>query len=232
MQIHDWYWNRVAMNIGIIGGTGPAGQSLALRLATNGNRVLVGSRDDQRSRTVIEALLEQWPGRSLDMVHGTNLNAAECEIAVLATPWEGSVSTAVSLAGALRGKVLISMVNALARVGGEFQALLLSRGSVAASLQSELREVMVTTAFQHIPARELGLIDDAIAADVLVCSDGQLGFDRTAEVVSSIEGLRPVYGGSLASATAVEAFTAVLLNVNIRYKAHASLRLTGLEEDR
>jgi len=166
------------------------------------------------------------------MVHGTNLNAAECEIAVLATPWQGSVSTAVSLAKALRGKVLSSMVNALERVGGEFQALLMSRGSVAASLQSELREVMVTTAFQHIPARELGRIDEAIVADVLVCSDSQLGFDRTAEVVSSIEGLRPVHGGSLASATAVESLTAVLLNVNIRYRAHASLRLTGLEEDR
>jgi predicted dinucleotide-binding enzyme len=44
-----------------------------------------------------------------------------------------------------------------------------------------------------------------------------------------VQGLRPLEAGSLAQASAVEAFTAVLVTINIRYKAHSSLGLTGLE---
>ena len=47
-------------------------------------------------------------------------------------------------------------------------------------------------------------------------------------LIASIEGLRPLDAGSLAQAAAIEAFTAVLVTVNIRYKAHSSLGLTGL----
>ena len=38
-----------------------------------------------------------------------------------------------------------------------------------------------------------------------------------------------VDAGRLASASAVEAFTAVLLQINVRYRARAAVRLTGLE---
>jgi hypothetical protein len=48
-------------------------------------------------------------------------------------------------------------------------------------------------------------------------------------LVGSIDGLRPLDAGSLAQAAAIEAFTAVLVALNIRYKAHSSLGLTGLE---
>jgi predicted dinucleotide-binding enzyme len=40
--------------------------------------------------------------------------------------------------------------------------------------------------------------------------------------------LRPLDAGSLASAAPIEAFTAVLVTLNIRYKGHSSLGLTGL----
>jgi hypothetical protein len=38
-----------------------------------------------------------------------------------------------------------------------------------------------------------------------------------------------VHAGSLASAAPIEAFTAVLLEVNVRYKTRAAIRLTGLD---
>jgi hypothetical protein len=37
-----------------------------------------------------------------------------------------------------------------------------------------------------------------------------------------------VDAGSLSGCAAIEAFTAVLVNVNILHRAHASIRLTGL----
>jgi predicted dinucleotide-binding enzyme len=65
-------------------------------------------------------------------------------------------------------------------------------------------------------------------ADVLVCSDDKGATEATMALVDSIEGLRAIDAGSLAQAEAIEAFTAVFITVNIRYKAHSTLRLGGL----
>jgi NADPH-dependent F420 reductase len=159
---------------------------------------------------------------------GTNLDAAACDVVVLATPWDGAAATALDLATALEGKVVVSMVNALTRIGREFQALVPVRGSIAATVQAVLPKSLVTAAFQHLPARELGEIDHVLAADVLICADTTEGAERTVELVEVMPGLRAVLAGSLASANAVEALTAVLLNVNIKYKSHVALRLEGL----
>ena len=218
------------MNIGIIGGTGPAGIALGRRLASVGHQVVIGSRELTRASEIVAAQLIESSTCSLNLVPGTNEQAAACDLCVLATPWEGAVATARSLQASLEQKVLISMVNALARVGSEFQALVPARGSIAASVQAVLPRTFVTTAFQHIPARELGLVELPIEAEVMVCSDSEEGAVATELLVGSIHGLRPVRCGSLASANAVEALTAVLLNVNIAYKSHVSLRLTGLRE--
>ncbi len=218
------------MKIGIIGGTGPAGQSVGLRLASMGHQITIGSRDSDRSTNLVEGLLAKWSTHDLAFTGGSNVDAASCDLVVLATPWEGSVAAALSLSSQLEGKVLVSMVNALAKVGDEFQALVPSRGSIAASLQGVLPKTMVTTAFQHLPARELGDLNMPMQADVMVCSDTAEGAEIVSSVISSVPGLRPVHCGSLASANAVEALTAVLLNINIRYKSHVSLQLSGLKE--
>ena len=94
---------------------------------------------------------------------------------------------------------------------------------------TRLPDSTVTAAFQHLPARELAAIDEELGADVLVCADDDDGARATIGLVESMPGLRGVLAGSLASANAVEALTAVLLNVNITYRSHVSLRLEGLK---
>ena len=69
-----------------------------------------------------------------------------------------------------------------------------------------------------------------LEADVLVCSDHPEATAATIALVERIDGLRGVDAGSLAQAAAIEAFTAVLITVNIRHKVHAAVRLTGLDE--
>jgi hypothetical protein len=44
-----------------------------------------------------------------------------------------------------------------------------------------------------------------------------------------IPGCRGVDAGSLSSAAAIEAFTAVLIGINIKHRVHSSLRLTGFD---
>jgi hypothetical protein len=190
--------------------------------------VVLGSRSAERGEEVATEVRAEWPDRSLTLQGGTNLDAAACDIVVLATPWDGAVATALEVASALEGKVLVSMVNALARIGREFQALVPVRGSIAATVQAVLPNTEVTAAFQHLPARELGAVDQQLESDVLICADTNEAAQQTVELVEAMPGLRGVQAGSLASANAVEALTAVLLNVNIKYKSHVALRLEGL----
>jgi 8-hydroxy-5-deazaflavin:NADPH oxidoreductase len=216
------------MRVGILGGTGPAGRALGTRLAANGVDVVLGSRSVERGEEIAAEVRGEWPALPLSLTGGTNLDAASCDIVVLATPWDGAVATALELAPTLEGKVLVSMVNALTRIGREFQALVPVRGSIAATVQAVLPKTEVTAAFQHLPARELGAVDRELVSDVLICADTSEGGRRTVELVETMPGLRGVQAGSLASANAVEALTAVLLNVNIKYKSHVALRLEGL----
>lgn len=216
------------MNVGIIGGTGPAGRALGTRLAANGTEVVLGSRSAERGEEIAAEVLAAWPTRGLQLRGGSNEDAAAAELVVLATPWEGAVQTVVELAGALEGKVLVSMVNALTRIGREFQALVPVRGSIAATVQAMLPKSHVTAAFQHLPADELGNVEHELVSDVLICADDRGAAEQTAALVEAMPGLRAVQAGSLASANAVEALTAVLINVNVRYRSHVSLRLEGL----
>ena len=217
------------MNVGILGGTGPAGSGLAARLAAAGLEVVIGSRSKERAQHTCEAISKQWPDRSLLLEAGDNMRAASAEVVVVATPWDAAAATVHSVSGRITGKVVISMANALAKVGDEFEPLVPPRGSVAAHVQAAAPGAMVSAAFQHLPARALAALDKPMEADVLVCSDHVEAFEKTAELVSLIPNLRPLNAGSLSNAAPIEAVTAVLLQLNVRYKTRAAIRLTGIE---
>lgn len=215
------------MTIGILGGTGPAGKALAARLASIGMSVKVGSRSAERAEEIVGGLLEKWPGRNLDLAGVGNEEACRADLVVVATPWDGAAPLAAQYAAALDGKVVVSMANALQKVGDELQALVPPRGSISVAVQQAAPGALVAGAFHHVPARGLANLDEELDADVLVCSDHASATAATIELVDAIPGLRGVDAGSLSGAAAIEAFTAVLININIAHRAHSSIRLTG-----
>src|SRR5437764_13313032 len=103
----------LGMRIGVIGGTGPAGQGIAVRLAASGHDVVLGSRDRSRSEAVVDQLRAQWGDRVATLTAGDNTDAAAASLVVLATVWDAAIDTAAAHADALAGKVVISMANAL-----------------------------------------------------------------------------------------------------------------------
>jgi len=219
------------MQIGILGGTGPAGRSLAARLADVGFETIIGSRSKYRAMEIRDKLCETWRDRGLQIGAEDNAGAASAEIIVIATPWDGAAETALSVAKQLRGKVVISMANALARVAGEFQPLVPPRGSVAASIQAAVPGCKVAAAMHHLPAKELGALDHPIDSDVLICSDHPEATKVTADLCRKIPGIRPLDAGELSNAAPIEAFTAVLLQLNVRYKTRVAVKLTGIDGD-
>ena len=218
-------------SVGVLGGTGPAGTALAARLSSIGYNVVIGSRSSERAEEKAKEIRDAWPALNLPLRGGSNEDAAACEIVVLATPWDSAATTVREHLVALRGKVVISMANALVRVGHEFQPLVPPRGSVAAHVQAAAPDCRVVAAFHHLPAKELGHLGDPIDSDVLICSDNKAAIETVSEMVRRIPGCRPLDSGELSNATAIEAFTAVLLQLNVRYKTRVAPKLNGIKGD-
>ena len=216
------------MRIGVIGATGPAGQAVAVQFAGIGFEVVVGSRALERADETVSALRERWGGRGLALVAGDNEAAAGADLVVLATPWDGLLSTVAGLVDPLAGKIVISMANALTKWGKDMVPLLPPTGSVAIAVALALPASRVVGAFHHLPAGPWGDLDHNLDADVLVCGDDRKATSEVVGLIDRLPGLRGVDAGGLASALAIEALTPALLEVNRRYKTHAAIRLTGL----
>jgi NADPH-dependent F420 reductase len=219
------------VNIGIFGGTGPAGQALAVQYAAVGVDVVIGSRAAERAQATVDELTDRWAGRNLSLSGGDNEAAAAADVVVLATPWEGALATVADHAGALEGKLVISMVNALTRWGKHMVPLIPPTGSVTAAVALALPSSRVAGAFHHMPAGPWGDLEHPLEADVLVCAASRATARETVALVNRLPGLRGLDAGGLGSAVAIEALTATIIEVNRRYKSHAALRLTGISID-
>jgi NADPH-dependent F420 reductase len=211
--------------IGIIGGTGPAGRGVAIRLASAGYDVVLGSRDAERAITVAQGLTPRGSGS----VRGAaNDQAADSDLVVVATPWDSAVATVRTLRSQLANKIVISMVNSMAREGRELVPLYPPRGSMAAQIAFALPESTVAGAFHHLPASQMENLDSGLDADVVVFSDDPDALEQVAGLVNQMAGLHAVTAGSMSLASAVEAFTAVCISINIRHKVHSYVKLAGL----
>ncbi|HVA60173.1 MAG TPA: NADPH-dependent F420 reductase [Mycobacteriales bacterium] len=217
-----------AMRIGVLGGTGPQGRGLALRLAVAGHRIAIGSRDGERAASCAAELAAVRPG--LDVTGLGNAGAAEhSELVIVAVPWAGHAELLTGLGSELAGKIVVDCVNPLGFDERGAHRLEVAEGSAAEQAAALLPGSRVVAAFHHVSA--VLLLDPALAdvdTDVLVLGDDRDATDAVQALAAQIPGIRGVYGGRLRNAGQVETLTANLIEVNRRYKTHAGIRVTGL----
>jgi NADPH-dependent F420 reductase len=203
------------VRVAIVGGTGAFGRALAKRLQEIGkDEVLVGSRDAERAQATAEEL-GVMGGTNADMVAGADL-------VVLAVKSEATLATANELADAI-GKTPLLCVASDLRFTPEGVLPGRHQGSLAEEVSRIVRGP-VASGLQSFAAANLVEGDPG---DALVCG----GDDRAKELSLELAGRvaeRAVDVGPLENSRALEGMTAVILNVNKRYKAHAGIRLTGL----
>ena len=211
--------------VGILGGTGEEGRGLARRLAAAGSPIIIGSRSAERA-TAVAAELGGGP-RIRGML---NAGAARlADLVIVAVPWEGHRELLASLAGPLAGKIVIDCVNPVEFDDRGCYALRVAEGSAAQQAAAVLPGSVVVGAFHHVSA--VLLLDPEVATidlDVLVLGDDRAATDLVQALAARIPGVRGVYAGRLRNCWQVEAFTANLVSVNRRYKAHAGLRITDI----
>ena len=100
---------------------------------------------------------------------------------------------------------------------------------MAAGVQAAVPAALVSAALHHVPARELADLEVELDWDVLVCSDHPRATKETSEMIDQVPGLRALDAGRLSAATPIEALTPVLLELNMRYRTHTSIRFTGID---
>ena len=213
--------------LAFLGGTGPEGRGLALRYALAGKEVVIGSRDAGRAQAVAEELRQLATGASI--VGTENLEAARSgDVVFLTFPYEAQKSLLSGLMEELDGKTVVNVVAPVAFEKGVARAVPVEAGSAAEESQALLPGSRVVGAFQNLSARKLLATDQPLEGDVVVCSDDAEAKAEVMALVGLVKELRFVDGGPLECARYVEALTALLLNINRRYKANATIRVLGV----
>jgi hypothetical protein len=213
------------LSIGILGGTGDQGKGLARRFALAGHQVIIGSRRAERAREAAGSLGEGLPVRGAE----NPVAAGEADVVIVAVPWDGHRATLESVRDELAGKIVIDCVNPLGFDKQGAFPLPVEEGSAAQQAAAVLPGSRVVAAFHHVSA--VLLLDPEVEEmdlDVLVLGDDREATDLVQALAGRIPGVRGIYAGRLRNAHQVEAFTANLISVNRRYRAHAGLRITDL----
>jgi len=205
------------MRIAVVGGTGSFGKAVAIRLREAGYEVVVGSRDADRAAEVAAELACEGM---------TNSDAVrDADLVVLATKADGAIDTARELRDAIGRTPVLSVAAELSFTPAGVLPTPEST-SIAQRIQLEL-DAPVVAGLHSLAAANLGG-EQAPDEDTFVCGDDGEAKALALEVAERITTGRAVDAGPLASARALEGMTAVIVNVNRRYRAHAGLRVTGL----
>ena len=208
------------MRVAILGGTGSFGRALAGRLAALGeDDVVIGSRDAARAQ-------ETAAGIGGHRVSGaTNEEAvAGADLAILAVKADGALETARAIAGALGDTPLLSVASAIEFHKGAGMFPDPEARSLAERVQDVVRAPVVA-GLHSVAAANLEKEPDE---DALVCGDDPAAKELALELAAKLVSGRALDAGPLASARALEGLTAVIVNLNRRYKAHAGVRVTGV----
>jgi NADPH-dependent F420 reductase len=217
-----------AKTIGVLGGTGPAGSAVAVRVAAAGYTVLLGSREATKAQAKVDELHALFPGRLGGLRGVENATAAATDIAILATVADSIIPTATEHATALAGRIVVCMANLLQKTPRGFAAVFPPEGSVAQAVQLVVPTASVIGAFQNLPAAPLGDLDASLHADVMVTGDDKAAVRTVIELIDGIDGLVPIDAGPLSNTSCVEGLTAILINVNRARKAEHSVLFAPL----
>jgi len=206
------------VRVAVVGGTGPFGRALATRLKEAGDEVVIGSREAARAAATAAAL---------GVEGATNAQAVRrADIVVLATQADAALSTARDLREAIGTTPVLSVASELRITAGGVLPSPEST-SIAERIQTEL-EAPVVAGLHSLAASNLGS-EQPSDEDAFVCGDDAQAKGLALDLAARVTSGRALDAGPLASARALEGLTAVIVNLNKRYRAHAGLRVTGIE---
>jgi len=224
------------MKVGIIGGTGGMGEGFALRWCAN-HEIILGSRDKQKAQTVSENHIKNIKNNQYaEKVKGTirgndNLSVAkESDILILSIPYENIQSTCMDIANIIDEKcIVVSPIVPMSRNQDGFYYIPFQEGKKSAGtmVAENLPKCnKIVSAFHTISEIKLKDIESALNADTFICTDNKESLTIISNLVSEIDGLRPIYIGPLSLSYQAEVMTPMILNASKQNKLkHPGIKL-------
>jgi len=204
------------VRIAVVGGTGDFGLALARRLVEAGDDVVIGSRDIARANAA---------ATDTGATGATNEDAVRgADLVVLAVKADAALPTAASLADAIGATPVLSVASEL-RFTKHGVYPTEDSDSIAERTQARLH-APVTAGLHSLAAASLA--EGKADGDALVCGDDAAAKELALALAAKVVAGRALDAGPLASARALEGMTAVIVNLNRRYKGHAGIRIVGL----
>ena len=214
--------------LAFLGGTGPEGKGLALRLAMAGESVIIGSRDAGRAQEAADELLSLAP--EANIAGAVNSEAAlQCDVVFLTMPYNGMSPTIAGVGDALDGKTVVTVIAPMRferGVGAIAEDV--DAGSAGQEAQIAAPNSRVVAAFQNVSAEELLKPGVTLDEDVVICGDDAAAKTTVVGLTRKIPNLRPVDAGALYNARYVEQITPLLVNINRIHRVHSGVRITGV----
>jgi NADPH-dependent F420 reductase len=215
----------------IVGATGALGFGLAVRLGREGVPIVIGSRDAGRAAEAASRASAAVPGATFSGLENAEAVVGH-GIVILSVPFRSQSETLTNLKTALQpGQLVIDATVPLAAAvsGKATRTIGVWQGSAAQQAQEMVPEgVNVVSAFHTVSAAMLTDLSVDLDEDVLICGDRKADKERVAGLVDLVPGLRAVDCGKLEMARIVESLTPLLISINIRFKTHAGVKITGL----
>ena len=207
------------MKIGLIGGTGPQGQGLTLRLAKAGYEVLIGSRTFEKAQTIAKELntklsLESISGMTnKDVILATN-------IIFLTIPYDTVQATLTPLIDNIKANTHIFVDVTVPMKYEKGKGMIYDeseQGTMSKQIYDLLNPVPVVGAFKTISAHALLEIEKQLNRDTFVYGPKEQR-KEVMDLIAKIETLRPIDAGPLREAETIERLVPFLININKRYK--------------
>jgi NADPH-dependent F420 reductase len=231
----------MAKIIGMIGGTGPQGQGLALRWGMAGESIIMGSRQQEKADR-ISAQINEKLGKDLVIPCTNETCAKESDIILCTTPFDYIVKTITPfLKYFTADHIIVDVTVPLKPFEKGKMVDLLPELEQNARSASELirkvipRDVPLVGAFKTLSNVILKDIDrfPVLNQDVFIFGSNKQSKHVIKEKAALIKNLRPVDSGGTLTARHVESFTAFLIGLNQRYKTHeCGFKVTGLPAER
>jgi 8-hydroxy-5-deazaflavin:NADPH oxidoreductase len=204
------------VKVAIIGGTGAFGRALAKRLHEIGkDEIVVGSRDAERAQATAAELGLAGGGRNEDVV-------ADADLVVLAVKSNATLETAKELAAAIATTPILCVASDL-----RFTREGVLPGRHQGSLAEEVARIVRAPVASGLQSFAAANLVEGDPGDALICGGDDRAKELSLELAARLAD-RAIDVGPLENSRALEGMTAVILNVNKRYRAHAGIRLTGL----
>lgn len=213
--------------VSIIGGTGPEGTGLALRLGLAGVEVIIGSREDSKAKVCAEKL-NQAVRETMFKGYENPVAAEKGDIVVISVPFKYQEQTLQSIKNKLsEKKIVVDVCNPIKVIEKNvFTMQPVPIGSSAEQVQKILGSIPVVCAFKTISAILLQNLGHTVDCTNFICGDYEEAKKEIMELSQKIPGLKSLDAGSLMSARLIEAMVPLILMINQKYGTKmASIRV-------